>query len=48
MRFVMDGEMPEYLQAKDLILQVGGWGVKGCGLLGWLCTRRTGAASAVD
>lgn len=23
MRFVMDGEMPEYLLAKDLILQVG-------------------------
>jgi len=22
MRFVMDGEMPEYLLAKDLILQV--------------------------
>lgn len=24
MRFIMDGEMPEYLLAKDLILQVGG------------------------
>lgn len=24
MRFVMDGEMPEYLLAKDLILQVRG------------------------
>jgi homoaconitase/3-isopropylmalate dehydratase large subunit len=23
MRFVLDGEMPEYLLAKDLILQVG-------------------------
>ena len=28
MRFIMDGEMPEYLLAKDLILQVRGvvWG----------------------
>jgi hypothetical protein len=27
MRFVLDGEMPEYLLAKDLILQVGEMGI---------------------
>jgi hypothetical protein len=42
MRFVMDGEMPEYLLAKDLILQVCRFVGEGC-LVG--CLRGKGGCS---